>query len=126
MAANNFSFLPKSVLVRIADMFQNRENGEQSAKAQEAKVRQISETEEEETLNEEAKPLNSKLNITLKDLKTISTALLHYRRSLNKMGESLRAEQVAEIDKKFYQILQQLEGQATTNNANDTGNPVAA
>ncbi|GAB4402233.1 MAG: hypothetical protein OHK0053_26020 [Microscillaceae bacterium] len=53
----------------------------------------------------------SRLNISLQDLKIISTALLHYRRSLARMGEQDRAQGVAEIDRRFYEIINQLEAQ---------------
>lgn len=51
----------------------------------------------------------SKLNITLDDLKTVSTALIHYRRTLKKKGEEQRAEGVARIDEQFYQLISELE-----------------
>ena len=56
MAANNFSFLPKSMLVRIADMFQTRES-DHAEEAKDAKVRQMPDSKEAETAP--AKSLNS-------------------------------------------------------------------
>ena len=51
----------------------------------------------------------TKLNISLDDLKVISTALLQYRRNLAKIGENEKAEGVARIDKQFYELINEIE-----------------
>lgn len=63
----------------------------------------------EPVVAEQEEPLKSKLNINLNDLKVISTALLHYRRSLSKQGDLDRAEGVGRIDKQFFELIQALE-----------------
>lgn len=109
MASLSFT-TPKSVLVKIADMFQNRV-GAVPNKTQETHT--IANAEEGRTSTNKAEA-PSKLNISLSDLKTISTALLHYRRSLAKMGETERAQGVSEIDKRFYDMILSLEAQQTS------------
>ena len=104
----SLSFIsPKSFLVKIADIFNGREG---FAPAEDSKVRTMtSDYQENSRLN---KPVRSKLNISLDDLKTISTALLHYRRNLAKLGEMEKAESVAGIDKKFYELILEMEALA--------------
>lgn len=93
---------PKSILVKLVDAFQQ---GIAVRNAQEAS--EINkEPQLEETKEITPKPLpKSRLNISVDDLKTISTALLHYKRSLARMGEMERAEGVAKIDNKFYDLI---------------------
>ncbi len=91
---------PKAFFIKIADVFQR---GTATAPPLPSAI----EKTEREVF---AAPLPAKkMNITLHDLKTISTALLHYRRSLARLGEEDRAESVAQIDKKFYELINQLE-----------------
>lgn len=102
---------PKSMLAGLADVFQvrNIENNRT-----ETRVRTLTPSKGGQVKSEKSDIQKSKLNISLDDLKTISTALLHYRRSLSKMGEKDRAEKVAGIDKQFYDIILQLEAQEKT------------
>lgn len=89
------SISPKLLLVKMADMFQNRPP--------------ISNNEpEEETIQTPEEPKN-KLNISLDDLKIISTALLQYKRTLAKKGENKRVEEVSLIDQKCYHLILGLE-----------------
>ena len=97
---------PKSILLKIADIFQNREGVAPSNKYQERSTN--SGKTSHLRVNSPAKP---KLNVSLDDLKVISTALLYYRRKLAKMGEIDRADGVGVIDKKFYEIISHLEEQ---------------
>ena len=88
---------PKSILSKIFDAFnpRNPENTEALAPTQEAmKPRKAS------------KP---KLNISVQDLKTISTALLYFKRHLKKIGEQEKAEGIAEIDQRFFDLITFLE-----------------
>lgn len=102
MATLTFSST-KSFFTKLTDIFQKREVApvamQTSYKAEKA-----------ETLEEaQPEPLKSKLNINLNDLKVISTALLHYRRSLSKQGDMEKAEGVERIDKQFFELIQALE-----------------
>lgn len=93
---------PKSLLLRITDIFQ--------------KPHQITENTSNTTQvlqTQYSTPAKSRLNVSLDDLKVISTALLHYKRNLAKMGEMERAEDVGTIDKKFYDLIQTLEIQTS-------------
>jgi|GEM_PF-3030933 hypothetical protein len=99
---------PKAFFIRIADVFQK---GITTAPP----LPKFVEKTEREVF---ATPSPSKkMNITLHDLKTISTALLHYRRSLARLGEEDRAESVAQIDKKFYELINQLEVNLSSQNS---------
>lgn len=89
---------PKAFFIKIADVFQKS-----TATAPPLPI--MAKKEEEEVYPSPT----SKMNVTLQDLKTISTALLHYRRSLARLGEEDRAQKVATIDKKFYELINQLE-----------------
>jgi hypothetical protein len=83
-------------------------------------VLQGSETYSEQLVNETEMPREnslahkSKLNISLDDLKTVSTALIHYRRTLKKKGEDIRAEGVARIDEQFFQLISELENRQSS------------
>lgn len=99
---------PKSILLKIADMFQIREGIAPDNKFQERSIISGNSPKLRANVNPEPKP---KLNVSLDDLKIISTALLYYRRNLAKMGEMDRAEGVAVIDKKFYEIISHMEAQ---------------
>jgi hypothetical protein len=52
-----------------------------------------------------------KFNVSLRDLKVISTALMHYHKYLQAKGQTAQAEEVAEVDKKFYEFISSREGQ---------------
>ncbi|MEO1652457.1 MAG: hypothetical protein AAFU64_02835, partial [Bacteroidota bacterium] len=84
-------FTPKTVLFRLADLFQKR-------------------THPSSPVSEEANKDASKVNISIQDLKTISTALLHYKRNLARIGEMEKAEGVGKIDQKFYNLILNVEG----------------
>lgn len=99
---------PKSILLKIADMFQVREGVAPDNKYQERSINSGKSTFLRSNSNAPTKP---KLNVSLDDLKIISTALLYYRRNLARMGEMDRADGVAIIDKKFYEIISNLEEQ---------------
>lgn len=97
---------PKSILSKLADVFQSREG---LAPDEQFQDRSPSTLETPHIRNEaEVKP---KLNVSLDDLKVISTALLYYRRNLAKLGEENKASSVAQIDKKFYDIISHMEAQ---------------
>jgi hypothetical protein len=98
---------PKSILVRIADIFQRREANVPNREFQVRKATHLN-TEDVRSQN----GFKSKLNINLEDLKLISTSLLHYRRNLTKLGETDRAEAVTKIDKQFYELITEFENQA--------------
>ncbi len=104
MASVTF-FSPKSFLFRIADMFQR------PAK----QTWEMPSTEETFVTNENTSTTNvptqnkGKLNVNLSDLKLISTALLQYRRTLAKQGLGEKAEDVARIDRQFYELISNLE-----------------
>lgn len=104
------SFSPKSFLVKIAEVFQGREGIAPNGKT---KVRNISEANTAHSRVNNLTVAKPKLNVSLDDLKTISTALLQYRRTLSKIGEGDKAENVARIDKQFYALIQDLEEQAS-------------
>ena len=97
---------PKSILLKIADMFQGRESIAPGNKYQERSTNSTN-----PTFLRADSPAKPKLNVTLDDLKIISTALLYYRRNLARMGEMDRADGVGVIDKKFYEIISHLEEQ---------------
>ncbi|NJL15221.1 MAG: hypothetical protein HC913_20910 [Microscillaceae bacterium] len=100
---------PKSILVRIADMFQRPATLPVSAPELSAQTGGKYENTESPTSTS-----RSKLNVSLDDLKIISTALLHYKRSLARMGEQQKAEGVNVIDQKFYHLITQMERQFYT------------
>jgi hypothetical protein len=52
-----------------------------------------------------------KFNVSLRDLKVISTALMHYHKYLQSKGQTAQAEEVAEVDKKFYEFISSRGGQ---------------
>ena len=90
---------PRNFFTKIADFFQPLKTMETASSNPDI-------IEEEIATQEHTK---SKLNITLDDLKVISTALLHYRRNLSKQGDNQKAEGVERIDKQFYELIQVLE-----------------
>jgi hypothetical protein len=77
-------------------------------------VQEWNETQEEinempkENTNDVIKS-KAKLNVNLSDLKLISTAPLQYRRTLAKQGLNEKAEEIARIDKQFYELISNLE-----------------
>lgn len=97
---------PKSILVRIADMFQRPVTSPANAPELSAQTGGKYENTESTTGSS-----RSKLNVSLDDLKIISTALLHYKRSLARLGEQQKAEGVNVIDQKFYHLITQMEAQ---------------
>ncbi len=98
---------PKSMLTRIADMFQ-RNNPIAAQPTEEVYPYSENKTVAKESRGETLATPKTKLNVTVDDLKVISTALLHYKRNLAKIGESKKAENVGAIDKKFYDLILQL------------------
>ncbi|TAE75142.1 MAG: hypothetical protein EAZ85_02915 [Bacteroidetes bacterium] len=104
MASVTF-FSPKSFLFKIADMFQKPAKQNWEMPADETFVNADNENVTS-TTNTKAK---SKLNVNLSDLKLISTALLQYRRTLAKQGLGEKAEDVARIDRQFYELISNLE-----------------
>jgi hypothetical protein len=100
----SFSFtFPKSLFGRMADVLQGNRVAPEVANS--------NDFETDELITEKVNPHKSKLNMTLEDLKMVSTALLHYRRNLTKKGEAERAEGVARIDEQFYRLINELENQ---------------
>jgi hypothetical protein len=101
---------PKNILLKIADIFQPRESAAPSGVFQ---LRSNSPKNAQNSYAESNNPINpmpkTKLNISLDDLKVISTALLQYRRNLAKIGENEKAEGVARIDKQFYELINEIE-----------------
>lgn len=100
----SLTFSPKSFLIKIADMFQGRET---MAETEESNVRTLP-TEQENMPLMQAQS-KSRLSISMDELKVISTALLQYRRNLAKVGEMDRANNVGQIDKKIYELIQGIE-----------------
>ncbi len=103
---------PKSLLVKIADMFQGPIDHPGIASPEVKSEDKPSGAINKKLTVSKSKP--SRLSISLDDLKIISTALLHYRRSLTKMGEQDRAEGIARIDQRFYEMIMALETQEMT------------
>jgi hypothetical protein len=113
----------KSVLLKLADMFQTRSINVGQSDTHPKNVDEYNDGYSDELVEDttiQHHPTShkkseefqkSKLNITLGDLKIISTALLQYKRSLSKIGELQRAEGVGQIDKKFYELILNLESQ---------------
>jgi hypothetical protein len=99
MATLTFSST-KSFFTKLTDIFQKRDTTHVPMHTSYVATEPVATQEE---------PLKSKLNINLNDLKVISTALLHYRRSLSKQGDMDRAEGVGRIDKQFFELIQALE-----------------
>jgi hypothetical protein len=114
MATLTFSST-KSFFTKLTDIFQKREVATTVAPTMQTSYRserfERLENELREEVREEVQPepMKSKLNINLNDLKVISTALLHYRRSLSKQGDMEKAEGVERIDKQFFELIQALE-----------------
>lgn len=52
---------------------------------------------------------NSKFNISLEDLKTISTALDYFKKFLIKKGQKTRAKEVEDIDERLYHFIMKME-----------------
>lgn len=52
---------------------------------------------------------NAKFNISLEDLKTISTALDYFKKFLLKKGQKNRAEEVEDIDERLYHFIMKME-----------------
>jgi hypothetical protein len=91
---------PKSMFLKLADVFMGKE------------VQQEVDNQPSQLSNSHLPSPHlsaSKMNINLQDLKIISTALLHYKRSLAKLGEAEKAESVGHIDKRFYEMISSLE-----------------
>lgn len=107
MATLTFS-ATKSFFTKLTDIFQKRPITHVPMHASYIAQEEASE-EVQAPMLEQPEPVKSKLNINLNDLKVISTALLHYRRSLSKQGDLEKAEGVARIDKQFYELIQALE-----------------
>lgn len=107
MASVTF-FSPKSFLFRIANMFQNTTFEKPATKQTWDMPAEDTFASNEIQNTTVAKP-KSKLNVNLSDLKLISTALLQYRRSLAKQGLGEKAEDVARIDRQFYELISDLE-----------------
>jgi hypothetical protein len=111
MATLTFSST-KSFFTKLTDIFQKREVTSTVAPTMQTSYRSErleNEFREEVREQEQPEPMKSKLNINLNDLKVISTALLHYRRSLSKQGDMEKADGVERIDRQFYELIQALE-----------------
>jgi hypothetical protein len=89
-------------------MPQVEENQHPKSKTKARKNQNASELEKflnsQNTDNQEANS-QSKLNISAKDLKIVSSALSHYQKYLHAKQQFLHAEEVAEVDKKFAEFL---------------------
>jgi hypothetical protein len=93
------------------DLFDEPEN--QTAKPQTTqkgkKKPVLNKSEDFESLMPELEPQPDKekvkFNVSLRDLKVISTALMHYHKYLQAKGQTAQAEEVAEVDKKFYEFI---------------------
>jgi hypothetical protein len=100
----SFSFtFPKSLFGRVADVLQGNRVAPEAAEPLGF--------ENDEEFAEKPATHKSKLNMTLDDLKMVSTALLYYRRNLSKKGEAERAEGVARIDEQFFRVINEMENQ---------------
>jgi hypothetical protein len=97
---------PKNLFSKIADIFHVREGFAPSGKFQ---PRTTNPENMPNSRAHENQPNKNKLNISLDDLKLISTALLQYRRNLAKIGELEKAEGVARIDQQFYELINEIE-----------------
>lgn len=64
---------------------------------------------EAESVQDEAVGTRGKVQISLHDLKIISSALLHFKRGLIKQKQEDRAREVADIDNRIYQLIVDLE-----------------
>jgi hypothetical protein len=60
-------------------------------------------------LEETPRVQRTKLRVSLQDLKIISSALLHLKKLLLKKEETSRANEVAELDQRIYELIQELE-----------------
>ncbi len=95
---------PKIFLLKIMDMFQKPTAYTPNTPHKERQAH----TQAQQTVDyETASP--ARLNISLQDLKVISTALLQYRRTLAKQGNTNKAEDVAKIDRQLFGIIEMLE-----------------
>lgn len=54
--------------------------------------------------------LGNKLNVSIDDVKIISASLIYYKKFLARKKEMEKAEEVGEVDKKFMEFIQALEG----------------
>ncbi|NJO00263.1 MAG: hypothetical protein HC880_00100 [Bacteroidia bacterium] len=120
---------PKSFLFKLADIFQNRTGLAPQGSSAQRTYSENTENQEFQKSSHEYLPdevaTKSRLSVSLEDLKVISTALLHYKRSLAKMGEMERAEGVSKIDRKFYEMIVVMETQLIENEAEELLSPVA-
>jgi hypothetical protein len=98
---------PKFILTRLVDMFQ-KPDAVAAQTTEETHAYQTSSESLASHTRGESLASKTKLNVTVDDLKVISTALLHYKRNLAKLGEMQKAENVGQIDKKFYDLITQL------------------
>jgi len=77
---------------------------------------QVPETQSEaNSAQDEAEGTRGKVQISLHDLKIISSALLHFKRSLIKQKHEERAREVADIDNRIYQLIVNLEREKSYN-----------
>ncbi|MCU0443960.1 MAG: hypothetical protein MUE85_03520 [Microscillaceae bacterium] len=60
-------------------------------------------------LEETPRSQRAKLRVSLQDLKIISSALLHLKKTLLKKAETTRADEVAQLDQRIYELIQELE-----------------
>lgn len=88
---------PKMFLLKIMDMFQKPIAFAPNTPHKEREI------------IDQATASPARLNISLSDLKVISTALLQYRRTLAKQGNIHKAEDVAKIDRQLFDIIEMLE-----------------
>lgn len=51
----------------------------------------------------------AKLNLTLKDVKIISTSLIYFQKYLRSKGQNQKAEEVAQVDKNLFDFIQAME-----------------
>lgn len=95
---------PKLILTKIFDLFQPNLTDNVSQKNTLAL--------EDENFEEQEEIYKPKLQVTIEDLKVISTALLHFRRQLRRKGETEKAKEVGEIDSRFYELITYMEENA--------------
>ncbi|MCU0447287.1 MAG: hypothetical protein MUE85_20520 [Microscillaceae bacterium] len=73
------------------------------------KMPEVAKFEDSESLMPEPElPLEkekTRFNVSLRDLKVISTALMYYHKYLQSKGQTAQAEEVAEVDRKFYEFI---------------------
>ncbi len=104
---------PKIFLLKIMDMFQKPVAFSPNTPFKERQAHKQNTTESVDYTTSAP----ARLNISLTDLKVISTALLQYRRTLAKQGNTNKAEDVAKIDRQLFDIIEMLEGNQVTNQA---------